>query len=175
MIKTGFLIFSILGSFSIVNAKCRSWEYGTPTFCANLQLVELKRQEEESCYYTVEVKAYSPSEPKFKQSDAFEKTIQEKKLRLVKIPKNLCVGMKAQQEINGLIIGECHDNIGDTFFGLEHFFRKLFNKERMYADFKFSKSAKLTHIEDGKTTSYTATCQQQSSDPKPQATPAVRK
>lgn len=143
---------------STASARCRSWDYGAPSLCASLRLDSLKRKEDESCYFMAEVQSYTFSDPKLKQSEVFENLVREKKLHLVKISKDICEKIGGNNEIQGLIVGECHDNIGDVFFGLERFFRKLFKKEKLYADFRLVRSAELVHVENGKSVTYTATC-----------------
>jgi hypothetical protein len=150
-----FLAFAPLDS---AFAKCLGWEYGPPNLCATLRIDKLVRKEADRCYFYTEIIQSRVSDSHLKTASGFTENLAKKKLHLTEFLGNQCLELQSGSTIVGVIVSQCHDNRGDTFFGLGTLFRWLIGHEKLYADIGFGKTAVINYLEAGVHSSRQITC-----------------
>ncbi|RYZ82190.1 MAG: hypothetical protein EOP06_22095 [Proteobacteria bacterium] len=146
--KVLILIVMLLQPFGAFG-KCSSWTYGQPSFCAHVQFTSLLRKEEKKCFYFGRVINHEPSVPKLQQTEDFVEYIKEHEIALFEVFGSECFSVRTGEQLRGVIAGKCNDNRGETFFGIETFFLKLFNREKLYPDFVFGSSVEIYRLVNG--------------------------
>ena len=138
----------LLTSFSW--AKCIDFDDEVPNFCVTLNVKKIIREDNNGCYFDGEVTDYSYAEPVKKNYEYYNKKFAaEKKSYLFQTSKEKCHELAVGNNIHGVISGQCHDNVGDGFFGLVNFIKGIFNKEDLYPKFSFGEKLSVKFKAEG--------------------------